>query len=118
MKDDIMIPQAIRDRIKTAYNQLGLEEEQPVKKIPLHVYYIEDHLMINEVVDTEDGEDGNATAAISGFSLRREEAQTMLIRINRLEQKLDRYLGSIQVWLLSELRAYNGQMFRLMNNNI
>ena len=45
----IPVPEHIREKIRAAYNILGLEEDQPIKKVPLHVYNINELLMIDEL---------------------------------------------------------------------
>ena len=36
--EQVVIPEALCDRVQDAYAALGLDEEQPVEKVQLHVY--------------------------------------------------------------------------------
>ncbi len=82
------------------------------------MYRFDDHLMIDEVLIVEDGEDGNATAAVgTNLRTRGEEMQSMMIRMNRLKQKVDQNHNAVQA-TLSNQRACMGRMFRQINNNI
>lgn len=56
MEDDILlVPDHIKTRVRTAYNQLHLEPTQPITKIPLVVRRREDQLLIDEVVEIGNG---------------------------------------------------------------
>ena len=45
--EDVFVPTQVKDRVRAAYAQLGLEEAQPIKKVQLHVYRNNGILMID-----------------------------------------------------------------------
>ena len=51
-EDAIVIPDAIRIRVRNAYSALNLEVTQPVEKVPLHVYRIRDQLFIDPIEES------------------------------------------------------------------
>ena len=62
--EDIIIPDALRHRVKAAYGALGLEEEELVKKVTLHVYWIPNGTFgISDTVPTGDGTEGRKDLA-------------------------------------------------------
>lgn len=50
-EESIFVPDDIRGRVRTAYDRLGLDVAQPVKKIPLVIYRIEDQLRIEPATE-------------------------------------------------------------------
>jgi len=50
-ENQVLVPESIRRRIKSAYDRLGQEEVQPVRKIPLIVTRKDDSVEINEYVE-------------------------------------------------------------------
>jgi hypothetical protein len=46
----VPVPADVCQRVRAAYAELGLDEAQPVLKIPLHIYCINEMLQIDEVV--------------------------------------------------------------------
>ncbi len=86
--NEIPVPTVIRTRVREAYARLGLSETAPVEKVPLHVYRINEQLMIDEVPDELPTEgDGTTTpAAARAIPTSQTEAyRTMVVQINRLE---------------------------------
>lgn len=102
LDESIDVPLRIRNRVKLAYSELGLEETQPVMKVALHVYRIEDRLMIDEVEPVSDN---------NGVS------PNILVRLDRLErQNAELYRhheGSLQ-----RLETVFTTNFHTINNNI
>ena len=80
--EDVVVPTQLRDRVRAAYAQLGLEEAQPIKKIQLHVYRNNGILMIDALNDDV----GTTGAVAAGGQMSNETAQTILIRLNHLER--------------------------------
>jgi hypothetical protein len=115
MKDDIMIPEGIRIRVKDAYSNLGFDEDQPVKKIPLHVYRIEDRLMIDPI-GGEMGAVGTA-AGVGPMTLTLEMDQSIMLRLNRLDQRMSQFEARSQA-SLAQLSDRFDHKFRTVNNNI
>lgn len=116
--DKIAIPDELRNRVCAAYNALGNEEEQPVKKVPLSIYQVNDKLMIDPLMD-----DGVGIGRRSGLAAgptpgnHDEVQQAVLIRLNRLEQAMNQMHMGMQA-STAELRHYCGTNFRVLNNNI
>jgi hypothetical protein len=91
MKDNIMVPEGIRIRVKDAYSNLGIDEDQPVKKIPLHaVYRIDDRLTIDPIVGGEMGAVG-AAAGVGPMTLTLEMGKSIMLRLNRLDQRMGQF---------------------------
>uniref|UniRef100_A0A7S2KS93 Transcription activator GCR1-like domain-containing protein n=1 Tax=Skeletonema marinoi TaxID=267567 RepID=A0A7S2KS93_9STRA len=117
MSDDpnITVPDILRNRVRSAYNSLGLEETQPVEKIPLHVHRLRDKLLISEVragslVQGVDGRDG------SGMTYP-EAVQTLLLRQDQLELTMNQRFEGVSSQI-HNLQNFNGKNFRLLNNNL
>jgi hypothetical protein len=94
MKDDIMVPEGVRIRVKDAYSNLGFDEDQSVKKIPLHAYRIEDRLMIDPI----GGEMGvvGAAAGVGPITLTLEMGQSIMLRLNRSDQRMSQFQAQVQ----------------------
>jgi len=71
----ISVPSHIRDRVAASYNSLGLDDDQPVKKVPLHVYRVNETLQIDKVVTVTDGKMARRLLPISLLQGLLEEAQ-------------------------------------------
>ena len=79
--EEVLIPVPLRDRVKAAYAALGLDEEQPLEKVALHVYRMPNGTFgINDVVPTET--DPAARQQPPGAPMSVEMGQTILIRVN------------------------------------
>ena len=124
----VPVPADIRQRVRAAYIELGLDEAQPVLKVPLHIYRINEMLQIDEVVTVGGAAapiGGNAMMAVQdtnnpvalGHGLGNEVMQSMLIRMNRMEQV---QAQSQQTLLnaMSEMQTQNRRQFQVLNNNI
>ena len=119
----IPVPSHIRDRVIVAYNSLGLEDDQPVKKVPLHIYRVNETLQIDEVVTVAGGTDGEAASSnitvsgAAGGGPASEMMQTILIRTIRNEQAIGRVESTV-LSALSEQRTFTSNQFRVLNNNV
>jgi hypothetical protein len=60
----VPVPADIRQRVCAAYAELGLDEAQPVLKVPLHIYRINEMLQIDKVVTV-----GGAAAPVGGNAM-------------------------------------------------
>ena len=63
--EDVFVPTQVKDRVRAAYAQLGLEEAQPIKKVQLHVYRNNVILMI----DASNDDVGSSGAAAAGGTM-------------------------------------------------
>jgi len=107
----IDVPAEICTRITSAYTALDLQETNAVIKVPLHVYRIEDRLMIDEAVSIqENNADNNFVSGVF-------PVQSMLVRLDRMERHFEvlyrRHEASIE-----RLERGSNTHFHTMNNNI
>ena len=78
-KAKVYVPGALRNRVKVTYAALGLDEDEPIKKISLLIYRVNGVLMIDEI-------DGGGTAGGGAVGPNPTELQqTVLVHLNRLE---------------------------------
>ena len=106
----------LRDRVRSACTALGLNEQHPIAKVPLHVYCNKEVLDINSLVDDQPGEGGRPVATAGG-NMTNDTAQTILIRLNRIDQNLINSDVNINTQL-SDIRNWTHGQFRVLNNNI
>ena len=116
---EVYVPSELRTKVQNAYAALGLDEEQPIRKVPLHIYRVNGVLMIDPVDTTAaTGTTTGGTVVGGGGGIANEAAQqTVLVRMNRMEQTQTQYQVSTTTQL-TELRSYVGSQFRIANNNI
>ena len=113
--EEVVIPDALCDRVKAAYAALGLEEVEPVEKVQLHVYRMPNGTFgISDTVPT-----GDSTAGPQGpgAPMTSEMGQTILVRIGAVEQQLVRSNLNVMNGV-SESRAENRRLWRVTNNNV
>ena len=98
------------------YAALGLATEEPIEKVPIHVYQGPSGVFgINDAVRTETV--GAVTAGGGGVvGMSNNVEQTILVHTNDLEQahtqsQLDHSAS------ISELRSYTSSQFTVLNNN-
>ena len=116
-EDDVVpVPEHIRSRVQNAYLTLGLDEDQPVKKVPLHVDRVDELLMIDELPTNAQGVAGAGTTN-AGIAASQERDQAMVIRIERCERAITQSTQANQS-AIGELRNYVGENFRVLNNNV
>ena len=81
--EKVVIPAALCNRVKAAYAELGLDEDQPVEKVALHVYRLPNGTFgINDVVPTETEAAGPQRP---GAPMAVEMGQTILVRLGLVE---------------------------------
>lgn len=117
LDETIGAPNNIRQRVTAAYATLGLDENRPVIKVPLHVYRIEDRLMIDEIV-----QGNNLVPRVDGalpvnVATGIVPHQALLVKMDRLERICaDQYRQLHALIEQSERNILNH--FNTMNNNI
>lgn len=81
-----LLPPSLRERITTAYVPTHPETAQPVVRVPLTIYRIQDNLMIDEMIQQE-GDNGGPVIAQApvGAPTEQQHAQ-VLINIQALQQ--------------------------------
>jgi hypothetical protein len=122
----VPVPADIQQRVCSAYAELGLSEAHPVLKVPLHIYRINEMLQIDTMQPGRAAgvagenvmialQDTNNTFGNNGLS--NEVLQSVVIRMNRLEQM---QAQSQQCLLnsLGELQTQQKRQFQVLNNNI
>ena len=77
----VYIPPTLRDRVRSACTALGLNEQHPIVKVPLHVYRNKEVLEIDSLVNDQPGEGGRPVATAGG-NMTNDTAQTILIHLN------------------------------------
>ena len=112
-EDRILVPDNLKQRVRTAYNQLNLEETQPVKKVPLHVHRLNDRLMISPILE------GDEVAGVGGHGGMpgNEAMQTILLRQHQYQVETNQRFDSLgsQMW---DMRNFFGRQLKQVNNNI
>ena len=96
--EDVIIPDALCNRLKAAYTVLGLEEEEKVEAVQLHVYRLKNGTFgVSNTVPTRDGTAGPQGP---GAQMTAKMGQTLLVRVGAVEQQL--------VWI--DLNVMNGKI--------
>jgi len=143
-KNDLKVPKLTVDRVKLAYVNLPQQNkpQQPVSKVPLHVYRNQDETIIDEVVHLQQrqsrslGDELERVPASGGNEAIQHILQTLVIQqrnLHRTIQDLERrmndqnqanceYLETKFRTVTNNLRSYGatiqGSMARRLNNNI
>ena len=120
------VPIAIREQVTVAYATLGADEIQPVIKVPLHVYRIEDRLTIDEIRQ----EENNGAPMVNGGLLVNagpgllnvgpsilHHQQALLVKLDRLERHCNDQYRQLHALIERNERILVNQ-FQTMNNNI
>ena len=114
--EEVLIPAPLRDRVKAAYAALGLDEEQPLEKVALHVYRMPNGTFgISDVVPNET--DQAAGPQRPGAPMTLEMGQTILIQVSSVKQdQVNMNLNLMQA--INEGRAETRHLARVINNNV
>ena len=112
-----LLPPSLRERITTAYVPTHPETAQPVVRVPLTIYRIQDNLMIDEMIQQEGDNGGPVVAqAPAGAPTEQQHAQ-VLINIQALQQAVAQNhqqamdaLASLREWVLNQFRHVNGNI--------
>ena len=109
------MPADLRDRITQAYIPTHPTIQQPVHRVPLTVYRIQDTLMIDEVPQADNGGDGAGTAPPEAATTNH-QAQ-MLVNMQRLHQQqaanhqqTQDSISGLRQWALNQFRIVNGNV--------
>ena len=111
------LPQAMRNRITAAYIPTHPEVPQPVERVPLTIYRVQDTLMIAEMINTDNGDNGGvAPPAVPGAGgvVTNQQHQQVLISLQSLQQsvaqnhqQLTQSIASLRQWALNQFRTVN-----------
>ena len=120
--EELVVPSHIVDRVKAAYHELPLDDKppQPVLKVPLHVYRVEDATLIEEIqaVPSSNNNTGDNLARIpAGGEATQHVLQTLVIQqaeILRRLQELQTQANNMD----QANRSFLSQRFRQVNGNI
>jgi hypothetical protein len=130
--EELSIPEATTERVKTAYDALPLEEEskpeQPVQRVPLHVYRDEEETIIDEILadDLPTGPEGRNVGeslaqipASGGTTATQHVLKTLILQqrnlqrqLNDLENRISNVDSSNRAWLENRFRQLNGNIRR------
>jgi Transcriptional activator of glycolytic enzymes len=111
------LPAAMRERITTAYVPTHPEISQPVQRIPLTIYRIQDSLMIDEMPQA--GNNGGAAAPANGALpvVNEQQHAQVLINVQALQQAVAQNHQQ-QTDAIAALRTWALNQFRTVNSNI
>ena len=102
------------------YAALGMNETQPVVKVPLYVYRIEDRLMIDEILqDNDETTGGNNTtgAIVNQQSAGIMSHQALLVKLDRMERQMNEQFGQVFAMMEASNRLATNH-YHSMNSNI
>ena len=113
------LPPTMRDRITGAYIPTHPEIAQPVRRVPLTIYRIEDTLMIDEMLqhDAEGGGVVGAAGPAAPAAVNQQQHAQLLVNLQSLQQSVAQNHQQQQQSLAS-LRQWAVGQFRVVNNNI
>ena len=135
---DIAVPNLMRQQVRTAYNELDLDETVPVAKIPLCIHREGDQLVIDEINENDlmilgggggggeggsggggegGGGGGGRGATLTSRGSVHQMLQAVVIRTSRMEQSIQSLQLSHQA-SQAETRNFMDSRFKVMNNNI
>jgi hypothetical protein len=115
----IPVPTNIASRISRAYRELGYEEPQPIIKTRLHIYRINENLMIDAIVqvggDSRGGRGG--VGSVVGVAANDETFQSLLIRQQAQEERMEQNKQAT-LGVIAQLRQEMKAGLRVLNNNV
>ena len=129
--EDLQIPDATAERVKTAYDALPLQDDKPeqaVNRVPLHVYRDEEETIIDEIVAEElprDQEGRNVADSLAqipasgGTTATQHVLKTLVLQqrlLQRQQQELENRISNVdasnRAWLENRFRQLNGNIRR------
>ena len=126
----VHVPPAIRQRVRDAYSALGVEVEQPVRKIPLLIDRGMGGVLRIDPVDLPPDEpapgmpvtEAPAQGVVASGVRRRarmanDVSESLLVRMNRLENSFSQSTVSTATQL-TEMRCHMTSQFRVVNANL
>jgi hypothetical protein len=122
---EAFMPQGMRDRIMQAYLPTHPNIQQPVQKVSLNIYRIQDTLMIDEVPELIGNGGGFAApgAAAAGApagalnAINQQQSAALLVNIQRLQQQQSQNHQQAMD-SIAALRTFSLNQFRTVNNKI
>jgi hypothetical protein len=124
-REALKVPDAIMERVKLAYENLDQQNkpQQPVKKVSLHVYRIEDQTMIDEILQEEQQTDtlGGALERLPAPGGGNHAVQHILKTVVIMQQNLQRLMQNLESRMNNQDQAnreYMDSKFRTINNNL
>ena len=124
-----MLPQGTKDRVTQAYLHTHPQVPQPVERIPLTVYRVEDTLCIDEtpvhvVNEAANAAAGGGNGAAIGVAIgarapqaNRDQMNAVLVNLQRTQQGQSQMHMQLEA-SISSLRQWAGVQFKLINTNV
>ena len=113
------VPGPMRDRITAAYIPTHPNIAQPVIRVPLTIYRIQDTLMIDEMTagETEPAPEAGGAGGAAPVGFNNQQVQQLLINLQSLQRSVaENHQQMTQS--VSSLRTWTQQQFRTVNTNI
>ena len=115
---ETMVPENIRQRITAAYVPTHPTVPQPVQRVPLTIYRIQDSLMIDEMIPRGGDNDGPHVAAMpANQAVTEQQHSQVLINVQSLQQQVAQNhqqgmdaIASLRDWALNQFRTVNGNI--------
>ena len=114
-----MLSQGMRDRITQAYIPTHPNVAQPIDRVPLTIYRIQDTLMIDKIraEPRADNNDGARAAQPVQATPNNQNWQTVLVNLQRIQQEeAQRHQQTMNS--IASLQRWCRDQFRTVNNNI
>ena len=120
--EDLDVPTNIKERITAAYEAINVENkpEQPIERVPLHVYRSEDETTIDEVVQRQQAgaADDEAQVPLDGSSgATNHVLQTLVCQQRNLQRQFEDLQTQMHQMDQSN-RVHMENKFRAVNNNV
>ena len=114
--------QEVRDRVREGYDLIKGDhpvDYNPVEKVPVHVYRIENTVHIDELTRDMDqaGDDGPQLNAAQGEHAHREQMASVLLQLHRVNQRCAELSNQVAEGL-GRLQIHMGEQFRVVNRNV
>ena len=118
-----MMADVVRNRVREGFNLIRGEdhpaEYNPVQKIPLQIYRIENMVHIDELLPEMD-QAGGANAelfAAQGVHAQRELMQNVLLQLHHVNQRQAELANQLEAGM-GALRVHFGENFQIINRNV
>ena len=112
-----MMSAAVLQRVRAAYlarKPPGLPDDyNPVEKVPVHIFQVENQLLFEELMPDDAGVVGGGHGVVRND----EHLRQMQVQLNRMDQRQQEQFQIIQAQI-STMQEYNARQFKIVNNNM